>query len=266
VVLELSSKRTGYGVMHMDMSSSSLQHLVSLKQLTLPEAVGYIDRNAQGGGAGGSLNNLTALTALTYLECDAAGCCLGGALLAAPNLVEVRAGDAGLAQLNVLAGRPALRSLHVILDVWDGDDYSPALRALTQLTGLRVLMEEEHTRPGPEEVGWDFEGESRDGLVEGKLQDWCPAVASLTGLRWLGVSAEMLLQLDLAALTALTRLSVDCHERYGSVWYKTNVLHELAAAGGQLLEVEVEGLDGGRGECRAAVTAALGDKVVVSFT
>jgi hypothetical protein len=258
VVLEVDSYTPRGTVRHMDMSSSSLQHLVSLKQLALPEHISRFDRDAVGDGPGGGPNHLTVLTALTHLVFEDAVSCAGRSLLAAPNLVKVEAEEADAEYLHVLAAKPALRSLHVRLDIHSSLDTAPALQQLTQLTGLGLVT-------GKEPI-WDFEEPFEDIDEEVALREWGGALSSLTGLRWLGVQHELLEQVDLTALTALTSLRVTCDTPSTCGSGVLSVLRGLSPAHGQLLEVELAGVFvSHQEEYRAAVAAALGD-VVVSWS
>lgn len=169
-----------------NLHTTSLRHLVSLQHLTLPHVV-----VTSSGDAGA---DLAPLTALTYLEKTRALEPAGRALLAAPNLVSVDAGWCGAAGLQDLAGSRTLRSLFCAMGPRVTDAEAAALAQLTQLTHLGFLVDDGDRRMPP-----------ADTLT------WLTALSSLTGLRSLKVEPEVLDQLDLRPLTALTKLAIDMY-------------------------------------------------------
>jgi hypothetical protein len=227
-------------VLHMDfccscsLSTSSLQHLVALKQLLLPIGMGL-----------GS-SPLHPLTSVTYLDHWAAVAHDRHVLSALPNLAELRSAWCFSDILQRLQSRTALRSLTCGLDPEDEED-AAALAQLTQLTQLRLALLADEEDEGPSQ-----------------LAVWGAALSLMTGLRSLALQPEVLQHVDLAALTALTRMEVL------SVALDTTMKRSfdqlgaqlgcLAPACGRLREVVLLGVPAAQQEvCRAAVAAAVGD-------
>jgi hypothetical protein len=167
----------------------------------------------------------------------------------------------------LLATKTTLRSLGLVSRVCCGPEFGPLLSQLTQLTKLRLLLEEDP-----------------DQLYSSSDQStsWSRAVHGLVrnGLCRLAVSAALLQQLEVGSLTSLTHLQLEFNRpRTGSTstsinhalppytWHMIRLLLRrlVPLAGGQLQEVGLVGVKACMRDCRAAVAAAVGDVKVVFF-
>jgi hypothetical protein len=314
--------------------TTSLQHLVALQQLALPD---NLQVTHPAGDA--SPNPLTALTALTYLR-YAQALSLGAAVLALPNLVELCCpypfGEAEPGHLVTLAAAaPGLRSLECHLGYEEEEEAADALEQLRQLTHLALQWgreagsdSEEGSEEGSEKEEEEEEEVSAGGssAAEGTASESeqfdshdrasaagrgaaaqrlaaapgpaasCGAsfagscsmqqqqqqqqaagaafqplplsqgvrgdvVSSLEGLKSLSLEPHVLEEVDIAALTSLTRLGVIFREAIQKCPAQRcrQLLQGLAPLGGQLQEVELRGLEVAKqAVCRAAAAAALG--------
>jgi hypothetical protein len=264
----------------------------------------YSERGAwdeDDGNGYNSSSHMAALTALTYLQLETAVYEYNTRLvLALPNLVALHAGLGDSISLQRLAGMASLRSLCLRLDLYEHSEAAVVLKQLTRLTSLGVLLEDgvgdpmEELPAGfqlPPEVQLHAEEElpvdgvpAADGVPVGEAPPaaeagvgqlrqqaagvWGGALSSLTGLCQLSLEPRVLQQVDLAALTALTCLGIDC--QWSQPWHTAEMmgalLCRLAPACGRLLVVELAGLPPCLNEvCRAAVAAAVGGGVKVSF-
>jgi hypothetical protein len=142
-VLELDSKVAyeRHPTCSFRLCISSLQHLVALRELAVPNRV-LVECRKEGA-------MLDALTALTHISCTRVLREQGAALLEAPNLASIKTGFVTGPCLHALAGRTALRSLSCCVDEDGGDDaaVAVALAQLTMLTHLVVRMD--GTRDAP---------------------------------------------------------------------------------------------------------------------
>lgn len=264
---------------------NSLQHLVALKRLTLPEGVHVTSQEPPD-------QSLAALTALTRLEYDRALVDYNKALLTPPNLVEIWTHYAEPQQLLALHPMAALRTLDLTVLLDDADDSGPAaLAQLTQLTQLWLLVNEGAEHPdappaaaagaaaGPDAAApaaevegagapaAEEEGAGAPAAAAAVATAWGTAMSSLTGLQRLAVEPGMLPRMDFAALTALTKLVVrtDWFAEAYTQQRLEQLLGGLAAGRGRLQEVTLLCVeDAQQAPCRAALAAALGD-VEVSF-
>jgi hypothetical protein len=183
----------------------------------------------------------------------------GAPLLALPNLVELRAGQAEVVHLASLSRLSTLRLLDVTLHVREHREQAEALEMLTQLTALAVLAQE------PDDVQdaeWLEHVVDVEEVTLEAAADWARTLCTLTGLCLLYVEPLVLLEMDLTALTALTCLAVDC--KFSKRWHIQKhmeaLLTGLAPMRGQLQEVRVLCVPSELEEvCEAAVGAALGD-------
>jgi hypothetical protein len=235
-VLRVNFIRVGWPNPWFSIQTSSIQHLVALRQLALP--VGMHVRASRTG------KPLAALTALTLLEYNRAVTSGNYRLLALPNLVEIRTDYAELHFLPGLSSLTALRALECSVAQRDRHGGAVCLRRLTALTKLAVQFMEPASR-----------------LMPDKVAVWAQALSHLRDLGSLAVEPAMLEQLDINALASLTALEVT------SGWHKSpysnerlqQVLLGLAPARGRLRVVALRGLPASQlGLCRAAVAAALG--------
>jgi hypothetical protein len=275
VKLKVHDKCQGCTTPAVHLCTSSLQHLVCLRDLELPQDTCVTDHGAcddsrgdtsrgtintcSGGGASSS-SPLGGLTALTALECATALRVTGSPLLALPNLVELWAGEAEPHLLEALPGKSALRLLAFVMCLPQHQEQAAAVAQMTQLTAL-VLIGPDVDGDLPEE--WlDVEGEVDELLVKGAMEEWGCILSTLTGLRRLVLEPPMLQEVDLAALTSLTHLSVEL--RYCQPLHTQErmqeLLNSLAPARGRVQHVTLVGLPASLHDgCRAAVPAALGD-------
>jgi hypothetical protein len=270
--------------------ATSLQHLVALQRLVLPEPTEVTTgtdssssssssgSDGGGGGASGpgssgsSHNPLAALTSLRFLTCATALQREGAPLLALPNLVELRAAAALPQHLEGLASRTALRYLACVLNPCCYTQQAAALTQLTQLTGLAVLYDGVEDDTLLFEEQWPPQGiEDEEVLLEAAEEAWGAALSTLTGLHRLRVEPRLLEEMNLAALTALTSIGVDYRDTESETLLAAphrlhQVLARLAPLQGQLQKVTLLGLQQEQEEgCRAAVAAAVG-KVEFEFT
>jgi hypothetical protein len=266
--------------------TSSLQHLSALEVALLPDhtCVTGSTHNSSGSssssgsamhghGTGSSPNSLAALTALTLLTCGTALRRDGCPLLAAPNLVELKAGAAMPQHLEGLADKKSLRYLSCILSPCCYTQQAAALTKLTQLTGLAVSCYDVDDDVLKMEAQWppafneDHEDQELRGsdLMEAAEEEWGAALSGLTGLQKLRVEPKLFWEIDLGALTALTRIGVD-YRSSGESWAAPQLLAELAPLRGRVQKVALLGLQEHQEEdCRAAVVAAVGEGVEVVF-
>jgi hypothetical protein len=256
VVLEVRGDYPDWEPAIVSLRTSSLQHLVSLRRLTLPDDTTVMC------GSSESSNPLTGLTALTYLKCSRSTTTRGAPLLAPPNLVDLRAGDALPDPLETVSRKAALRSLTIILSPYIHRSLAQPLKQLTRLTRLSVYAEDEDSDSD------DDAEEEEQSRAHQAAAEWGRALASLTGLHWLRVEPLLLSNMDISPLTALTRLTI--HSTRDRSWHTQNqmatLLCSLAPARGRLQAVQLLGLPAGLQEgCREAAAAALG-QVEVAFT
>jgi hypothetical protein len=225
-------------------SLSSLQHLVALKELTLPAGCFGIWRSSS------SSNPLHTLTSVTYLASFGA-LVFGERLMSAlPNLVELWGAITMGSDLEWLPSKASLRSL--VCSPFLGRAGVETLAQLTQLTQLRLCLD------SPMPVG---------AAQQSTLVAWGAALSSLTGLRSLALQPQLLEKLDIAAFTALTRLEVFLKQDPNEECSFPNLgplLGGLAPACGRLQQVLLLGVPGAQQElCRTAVAAALGEVSLV---
>jgi hypothetical protein len=251
-----------------NVAPNSLQHLVALRQLTLPDNTDTFSFAT----SGDTLVTLTALTSLVYDRALLEG---NQALLAAPHLQEIWTHYTPPQGLEALAPLTALRSLVCAVRRADGV-HAAALLALTQLTRLGLLVMEgaQQTAAAANVLAQYLNaGYHGYGVVESDDEEpatpvamWGGAVSALPGLRSLTVEPGLLPRLDLAALTALTELVVrgDWHKHAYPPGRLQQLLGGVGAARGRLQVVKVQGVEGAeQAACRAALAAALGDVTVV---
>jgi hypothetical protein len=272
-VLQIEGHYPGPWVPHVQCSTSSLQHLVALRHLTLPDythisSSSSSSSNVRGGSEDGGQEDsgdpLAALTALTYLDCFSAVKYQDAPLLALPNLVELRAGVAMPCHLETLANRAALRNLTVWLDphLHSHMQTADALEQLTNITALSLYVQDELPDMGlPHDIA-EAAQLAAVALLAEAAAGLGRAVATLTGLRQLRLQPLILSMVDLSSLTALTRLDVAglWREEWDNQEQVTALLQCLAPARGQLQALQLLGLFTGLQEgCRAAVAAVLGE-------
>jgi hypothetical protein len=247
VVLEVGRcpKQETYTASNWEISTDNLQHLVSLQQLCLPDNM-LVTSSSEG-------NPLAQLTALTRLQYGCAMLARGEALLALPNLVELVAGWAQPRCLDTLASsKPTLRALTCCLDKAHVLNGAATVADLTQLTHLSLSSG--HT---PHDSSW---GPSEGELLGG-------ALSFLVGLRSLSVRAEVLQQVDVACLTALSRLEVHMPavmDRQSDLESIREAVTGLVTAHGRLQQVVLVGVPpSDHDEFRAAIGAAAGQASLV---
>jgi hypothetical protein len=267
---------TSGAVLPVRLCTSSLRHLVNLRQLTLPDYTCL----AGGGGSSGSgsssgsraydgssvtckggqqgltsdpLSGLTALTYLSWYECMRYGS--NPLLLALPKLVELDVGLIAPGGLEMLSSLAPLRGLVMSLDVRHHQESCRALKTLTRLTHLCMFVELEPTAASM----FRAEDEAR---LHNAAAGWGRALSALTGLRSLQAEPLVLQEVDLRPLTALTCWQVDC--RWSPCWLTPErlsaLLGSLAPARGRLLQVSMFGVPAALHEgCRAAAAPVLGN-------
>lgn len=224
--------------------TSSLGHLVALKQLTLPEDLNVFSSSYA--------YPLLALTSLSYSHAlDAFGWAL---LPLSPNLVQLEADKADAQSLAYLAGMQALRSLSC-QPVIHGDAAAAAaaVARLTQLTQLVAPL-------------WGLAG-----VAPAELAQWWAGLKQLQGLHTLSLQGNMLELVELGCFPALTRLTIDLSKgawgRHGACTIQEQqqlLLRRLAPARGRVLGVVLTGVQRCRQvACRAAVAVALGNVTLI---
>jgi hypothetical protein len=149
-------------------------------------------------------NHLADLSAVTYLACGSALHPTGRRLLAFPNLVELRAGHADDVLLGFLAKKPSLRSLGCLLDYSRCFDQADALSALTQLTGLGLVLQQPH-QVETYHAG-AFQG--APPVQAGAAERLGAAVSTMTGLQKLRLEPDQLVLVEPSPLTALSSVDV----------------------------------------------------------
>jgi hypothetical protein len=159
-VLEIDGDKLGRArPSKVHLQATSLQHLVCLRQLTLPDnmfvsedddssisdsrnnSVGSSTAGCDRGGASSS-GPLAGLTALTYLVCySAMRWDSATPLLALPHLASLKAGKICPSHLGALSSMSGLRFLTINLAPGVHQGVAGAVEQLTQLTQLAVLIE-----------------------------------------------------------------------------------------------------------------------------
>jgi hypothetical protein len=224
----------------------SLQHLTALQQLDVPQSMHFGDSDAG--------NVLAPLTALTYLAYAGAMVEEDQALLALPNLSVVWTYYSELHLLTGLEAMTALRTLHCMVHLDHGPAASGAMAQLTSLTQLDLWVVEIHHCDLPSDLDVEV------------VATWGAALSSLTRLQSLVAEPEVLEQVNITALTALTQLEVTAGGRRQpySQQELEQLLQRLAPVRGRLQVVKLVGLPPSQKQsCRAAVVAALGPASVV---
>jgi hypothetical protein len=188
----------------------------------------------------------------------------GEALLALPNLVELIAGQAELHHLEAVCSRTALQSFGLSLSPFKHEEQCASLVQLTQLTALRVvcMTEVEGDLLAPEDA--EFEDWTRLGQAAGRT--WAATVSALTGLRSLSAEPVLLELVNLAALTALTGLTVNL--RHSFDWYPQYKLDAVlrGLVRGNLRTVSLQGTHFySKDDCQAALADALSDDIGFTF-
>jgi len=171
-------------------------------------------------------------------------------LLDLPNLQQLKAEECTRAAWELLAEKTSrtLRGLTCCVSLNEGPHNGPRLGELRHLTALQLMAATPAVGMG-EDAG---------------LQAWCDAVSLLKRLEHLHIPAFFLRQLDVAPLTALTRLTLVVTSNPHVVVYTQSklvqLLQRLAPLGGcALREVEVVGVRDAHWQeaCRAAMAAAV---------
>jgi hypothetical protein len=150
-------------------------------------------------------NHLADLTTLTHLSCGSALQPRGAPLLEIPNLAELRAGHAHPQQMELLKGRPALRSLGCIFSLPNAPDQARALEQVTQITGLGLVLQPECEEDVAVRA---MAGLGRLPPAEAAAERVGAALSTMTGLQRLRLEPEQLRLVDLSPLTALSAVAV----------------------------------------------------------
>jgi hypothetical protein len=240
--------------------TSSMRHLTALQQLVLPDFLrisssereeNSVEEKEQEDEQQGDAN-LEPLTALTSLVFGSALLPKGSKLLALPSLVSLTAGFAKPPCLRQLASRTTLCNLTCTLTAYAAPARTGALGQVTQLTGLWLGVP----------AGKGVKEQAAQVASAG-------AVGSLTGLRSLALQPEVLERVPLAALTALTCVTIDVNcrgpQQVAGPERIKQLVSKLAPAKGRLQVVKVLGTDTSQHDLWSdAVAGALGD-VWVAF-